>query len=135
MYGYEIVKTLNAQTGGVITAQEGALYPILYQLLETKAISEKRMPHKKRMIRIIYHLEPEGETLLDQLTAEFYLVENAMNQLLRCKLKETAIVAEDNQKDLQEDMEDERSAEIQKRNLFSAELLRQGEGLVCVPTQ
>ena len=55
MYGYELVKTIAARTNGTIIVKEGALYPILYQMLEAGQVSERRVPHKKRMTHVYYH--------------------------------------------------------------------------------
>ena len=47
MYGYELVKAIAARTNGMITVKEGAMYPVLYQVLEAGQVSERRVPHKK----------------------------------------------------------------------------------------
>ena len=82
MYGYELVKTITEQTDGLIPTQEGALYPVLYQFTEAGYVTEIRVPHKKRMTRIFYHLEPSGEALYQQLRDEYYRVAQAMDDFL-----------------------------------------------------
>ena len=47
MYCYELVKAIAARTNGMITVKEGAMYPVLYQVLEAGQVSERRVPHKK----------------------------------------------------------------------------------------
>lgn len=78
MYGYELVKTIAERTQGGITIKEGAMYPVLYQMLEDGQVSEYRVPHKKRMTHIYYHLEPPGRQLLDELMTAYYATTEAM---------------------------------------------------------
>ena len=82
MYGYELVKTIAARTNGMITVKEGALYPVLYQMLEAGQVSERRVPHKKRMTHIYYHLEEPGRQLLQELRQEYMNVTAAMMEFL-----------------------------------------------------
>ena len=82
MYGYELVKTIAARTNGTIIVKEGALYPILYQMLEAGQVSERRVPHKKRMTHVYYHLEEQGRQLLQELRQEYLNVTGAMMKFL-----------------------------------------------------
>ena len=82
MYGYQLVKEIAEQSGGVITTQEGALYPILYSLSKAGYISEQTVKVHTRQVRVYYPLEPEGEDHLSQLLYEYYQVEDAMKNLL-----------------------------------------------------
>ena len=82
MYGYELVKTIAERTDGVIQVKEGALYPLLYQMLEAGHISERRVPYKKRMTHIYYHLEPSGHQLLEELIREYHTVTDTMMRFL-----------------------------------------------------
>ena len=82
MYGYQLVKEISERSGGVITTQEGALYPILYTLSGAGYISENNVKVHTRQIRVYYHLEPAGEEHLDQLLHEYYQVEDAMKSIL-----------------------------------------------------
>lgn len=82
MYGYELVKTIAARTSGTIIVKEGALYPILYQMLEAGQVSEKKVPYKKRMTHIYYHLEEPGRQLLQELRQEYFNVTSAMMKFL-----------------------------------------------------
>ena len=82
MYGYQLVKTIAERSCGVITTQEGALYPILYSLSSAGYISEQSIKVHVRQIRVYYHLEPEGKEYLDQLLQEYYQVDNAMEKII-----------------------------------------------------
>lgn len=82
MYGYELVKTIAERTQGGITIKEGAMYPVLYQMLEDGQVSERRVPYKKRMTHIYYHLEQPGRQLLEELTQGYYATTKAMMTFL-----------------------------------------------------
>ena len=71
MYGYQLVQETARISGGKLTTQEGSLYPVLYRLLEQGLISDRRVQVGKRMTRIYYHLEPAGETRLQELIQEY----------------------------------------------------------------
>ena len=82
MYGYELVKTIAARTNGMIIVKEGAMYPILYQMLEAGQVSEQRVPYKKRMTHVYYHLEGPGRQLLQELRQEYFDVTSTMMKFL-----------------------------------------------------
>lgn len=44
---------------------------MLYRLLDQGLISDRKVPVGKRMTRIYYHLEPEGEIRLNELIQEY----------------------------------------------------------------
>ena len=71
MYGYQLVQETNRQTGGRIITQEGSLYPVLYKLLDMGLISDRRVKSGIRMTRVYYHLEPAGETYLEEAVREY----------------------------------------------------------------
>ena len=88
LYGYQIVRELDARTEGVIKTQEGAIYPAMYLLSKSGYISEHKILVKERRFRIMYHLEPAGEAYLREQIAEYEKVMDAMQQLIQ-KAKET----------------------------------------------
>ena len=71
MYGYQLVQQTIAVSGGRIITQEGSLYPVLYKLLDQGLISDRKVLVGKRMTRVYYHLEPAGETRLQELIREY----------------------------------------------------------------
>ena len=71
MYGYQLVQETSRASGGLLSTQEGSLYPVLYKLQEQGMISDKRVQVGKRMSRIYYHLEPAGEVRLQELIQEY----------------------------------------------------------------
>ena len=71
MYGYQLVQETQRQSGGLLTTQEGSLYPVLYRLLDEGYISDRKVLVGKRMQRVYYHLEENGEQHLDKLIQEY----------------------------------------------------------------
>lgn len=82
MYGYQLVQETSKVSDGLIVTQEGSLYPVLYKLLDQGLISDKRIQAGKRMTRIYYHLEPAGETKLQQLIQEFYDITTGVSMII-----------------------------------------------------
>lgn len=71
MYGYQLVEEVSKRSGGLITTQEGSLYPVLYKLEDAGLISSRKIPVGKRRQRILYHLEPAGTQKLREMVAEY----------------------------------------------------------------
>lgn len=83
MYGYQLVQETEKQSGGSIITQEGSLYPVLYKLLDQGLISDRKVLVGKRMQRVYYHLEPEGEQRLKELTREYEQISRGIFCILR----------------------------------------------------
>lgn len=82
LYGYQLVQTIEARSGGVITIQIGSLYPVLYRLRDDGYISETQVPIGRRKFRIYYHIEPSGVALYHELLAEHQSFEAALGKIL-----------------------------------------------------
>lgn len=74
MYGYQIVQETEQRSGGMMTTQEGSLYPVLYRLEEQGYISSRPVLTGRRMIRVYYHLEQAGEEHLQALIKDYETV-------------------------------------------------------------
>ena len=74
MYGYQLVQEMERQALGALSMQEGALYPVLYKLQDAGYVSSEKVLVGKRMTRVYYHLEPEGEQYLSRLLADYRAV-------------------------------------------------------------
>lgn len=83
MYGYQLVQETNLSSGGMITTQEGSLYPVLYKLLDQGYISDRRVQVGKRMTRIYYHLESAGEERLQELIQEYEAVTQGVFRIIK----------------------------------------------------
>lgn len=82
MYGYQLVQETEKSSGGTITTQEGSLYPVLYKLLDQGLISDRKVRVGKRMTRVYYHLEPAGETRLEELICEYETITRGVFQII-----------------------------------------------------
>lgn len=82
MYGYQLVLESERISGGRILTQEGSLYPILYKLIEQGCITDRREQVGQRMRRVYYHLEPAGETKLQELIQDYTSMVDAMFHII-----------------------------------------------------
>ena len=83
MYGYQLVQETEKSSGGVLTTQEGSLYPVLYKLQDKGYISDHRVKVGKRMTRVYYHLEPTGDEKLEELISEYEELTRGVFQIIR----------------------------------------------------
>lgn len=83
MYGYQLVQETAKSSGGKLTTQEGALYPVLYRLVDQGFISDRKELVGKRMTRVYYHLEPAGEEKLKELIREYEEITQGVFQIIR----------------------------------------------------
>ena len=83
MYGYKIVQETARVSGGLLTTQEGSLYPVLYRLVEQGYITDRKVLVGKRMTRVYYHLEPLGAEHLDSLIQDYTNVTTGVFRILR----------------------------------------------------
>lgn len=88
MYGYQLVKETERASGGLLTTQEGSLYPVLYRLQEQGWISDRKVLVSKRMTRVYYHLEPAGDAYLDTLIPEYLHVTTGVLRIICANQKE-----------------------------------------------
>ena len=86
MYGYEIVKVVNARTNGLLELKEGTLYPTLHRLQAGGLVSGKwsdanksETPNRKRKY---YHLTRKGKRELARRTEQWKQFSFAVNACL-----------------------------------------------------
>jgi PadR family transcriptional regulator len=83
LHGYEIAKRIRENTGGVVTFDVAALYPVLYSM-ETRGWLQaawEEAPSGRRRRR--YRLTPEGRRRLQPLRREWREFFQALNRLAR----------------------------------------------------
>ena len=83
MYGYQIVKELEARSQGYFRFKEGTLYPALHRL-ETSGLiagSWERLPNGRQ--RRYYRLTPKGVTKLAQERAQWADFLTAVRMILQ----------------------------------------------------
>jgi len=81
MYGYEIVRAIEAQSGATFNFGEGCIYPYLHYLVEGKFISSRRATVEGRS-RLYYRLSPRGEKRLAALMQEWKRVTDGVALIL-----------------------------------------------------
>ena len=74
-HGYQLVQLIRERSGGLLTVQEGSLYPVLYRRTDEGCISAhetfaKTKTGRTRM-RINYHIEQAGIDRLKELREEY----------------------------------------------------------------
>ncbi|HRK35345.1 MAG TPA: helix-turn-helix transcriptional regulator [Candidatus Hydrogenedentes bacterium] len=70
-YGYEIIRRINAESGGIFTWQEGTVYPILHKLeLDEKVRAQWQEADTGRR-RKYYYITAKGRKALEAGTKEW----------------------------------------------------------------
>lgn len=82
MYGYQLTKEMEQRSDGELVIPAGALYPVLYRLIDGGYITDHQEPAGKRRLRVYYHLEEKGEAYLDTLLADYKCVSNSIDIIL-----------------------------------------------------
>jgi PadR family transcriptional regulator PadR len=70
MYGYEIVKAIQAKTEDSFSFGEGCIYPLLHHLEQTRSVGSRRTVVEGRS-RYYYRLTPRGRKRLEELSQEW----------------------------------------------------------------
>ena len=81
MYGYEIVAAIREESGAVLTAGEGVIYPLLHTLEKDGALKSRRKPVNGRS-RVYYSLTPKGLKRLEGLAQDWSALAVAIRKLL-----------------------------------------------------
>jgi PadR family transcriptional regulator, regulatory protein PadR len=82
MYGYEIVKAIEAQTGKTLTFGEGCIYPCLHYLKQEKLVNSHRKEVGGRS-RNYYELTRHGVKRLEALASDWDRVASGISLLLQ----------------------------------------------------
>jgi DNA-binding PadR family transcriptional regulator len=81
MYGYELVESLERDSGGVLTMGQSTVYPLLYKLEgrgHVKAIWRVTPKGRKRKY---YQITPSGQTWLESQRSQWKRLVEAMGSL------------------------------------------------------
>ncbi len=82
MYGYEIVAALREESGNVLTAGEGVIYPLLHTLEKDGALKSRRKTVAGRS-RVYYSLTPKGLKRFDALESDWSRLSAAIRAVLQ----------------------------------------------------
>lgn len=81
MYGYELVKEIQARSNEAFRFGEGCIYPCLHWLEETQMVASRRVAADGRS-RHYYRLTTRGRKRLDALLAEWNRVAEGVTLVL-----------------------------------------------------
>ncbi|GAA0363112.1 PadR family transcriptional regulator [Bacillus horti] len=84
MYGYEMIKEIEAQSGGIFAFKEGTLYPILHQL-EAQSWVESywdETPSRGKRKRKYYRITKKGLGQLQEKKKEWQLFRTTVDRVL-----------------------------------------------------
>lgn len=81
MYGYEIVAAIREQSGQVLNAGEGVIYPLLHGLEKDGALKSRRKTVNGRS-RVYYAVTPKGLTRFADLSARWSELTAAIQAVL-----------------------------------------------------
>jgi PadR family transcriptional regulator, regulatory protein PadR len=82
MYGYELVKELEARSGNGFTVKEGTLYPALHKLEKQEYIEFYWQEQEKGPARKYYRITEAGRELLLEKTREWQSFVKVMNKMI-----------------------------------------------------
>lgn len=81
MYGYELVRSIRAATGEVISLGEGVIYPVLHGLERNGSLKSKRKPVSGRT-RVYYALTAKGRRRLANLRNDWRRIQGGVSHAL-----------------------------------------------------
>jgi len=70
-YMYELVKSMSDYSKGKLSIAQNTIYTAAYKLEQDGMISEYSKVVGRKRTRIYYHLEPEGQNLLNTLIEKY----------------------------------------------------------------
>ena len=82
MYGYELVRAIQSETGNAIVLGEGVVYPVLHALERDGALKSRRKNVNGRT-RIYYTVTPNGTKHLRGLVDEWSRIAGALTSLTK----------------------------------------------------
>ena len=82
-YAYEISKTIQQQSQGLLSISHATIYPAIYKLENDGYISEYSQTVGKRRVRVYYHLEKKGLDYLKDLLTAYQQVNQGVNSVLQ----------------------------------------------------
>lgn len=81
-YGYELSQNITKRSGNVLNIPVGSLYPALYKLIDVGYISDYKKQVGKRLVRVYYHINPEGIERLNLLLEDYYATNKGIQNVL-----------------------------------------------------
>lgn len=82
-YVYDITKTIEHYSGGLLTISPNTIYTVAYKLEQEGMISERSVLVGRKRTRIYYHMEPEGRDYLSSLSQQYQQVNQGITLFFR----------------------------------------------------
>lgn len=82
MYGYQIIKEIDKQSGGVFIFKEGTLYPILHGLEIEGFVESYWVESSQGRRRKYYRITNQGISILKEKSAEWNHFKKALDQVI-----------------------------------------------------
>lgn len=79
MYGYQLVKEMDARSSGYFRFKEGTLYPALHRLERDELIDGNWQPSPNGQARRYYYITAEGRKRLESMLEEWSRFTTAVN--------------------------------------------------------
>ncbi len=79
MYGYQIIKELEARSQGYFRFKEGTLYPVLHRLERLGLVVGQWQKRSGNRQRKYYHITEKGQVVVAERTSEWRDFLTAMN--------------------------------------------------------
>ncbi|MPY67386.1 helix-turn-helix transcriptional regulator [Deinococcus sp. SDU3-2] len=87
-YGLDILKQVNARSGGLFDLREGSLYPALHRLVKAGWVESEWQPSDRGGApRKVYRLTDSGRAALDAKREEWRTLRGALDALLLGRLR------------------------------------------------
>ena len=81
-YVYEIVKSINEFSGGLLDISQNTIYASTYKLENEGYITEYSVRVGKRRTRVYYHLEPKGAEFLQQVKEQYFRTTSGVQNIM-----------------------------------------------------
>ena len=82
-YVYDITKTIEGYSGGLLTISPNTIYTVAYKLEQDGLISEYASLVGRKRTRIYYHIEPKGIEYLDSISQQYKQVSQGITHFFQ----------------------------------------------------
>ena len=82
LYGYQLSQLIKERSNGILAIPEGSMYPTLYKLVDKGHVTDYKKQVGKRLVRVYYHLEPEGLDHLQSLLQDYCEINQGIHAIL-----------------------------------------------------
>ena len=82
LYGYQMIRRLEARSDNVFSLKEGTMYPVLHALEEEGAVESYEKTAENGRTRKYYHLTKKGQRTLGKKREEWETCEKAVRAVL-----------------------------------------------------